>query len=67
MFLGAFWATGLPWYGRLLAVSAQALLFDLAAFLDGACPTTFLPLLYGKADSLWFLGYFRLCGSGRGF
>ena len=40
-------------------------IFQFAATSSSACPSPFLPFLYGEADSLWFLGCFRLCGFGR--
>ena len=67
MIVSAGWATGLPGYGGLTAVLAEAHVFQLVACLNGARPTAFLTFAWGKADSLWLLGCFRLCGSGRGF
>ena len=66
MFFSGVCATGSPWYGGLPAVLAEASLFQLAACLNGACPTSFSPFFYSKADLLWLLGCFQLCGSGRG-
>ena len=60
--IDAFRATGLPGYGGLPAIPAEACVFQFAACLNCACPTKFLPFLGGKADSLWLLGSFRLCG-----
>ena len=67
MVFSAIRVTGLPEYGGLPAVLAEARVFQLAACLNSACPTMFLPFLYNEADSLWLLGCFRLCGSGGGF
>ena len=67
MFLGAIWTAGLVRYGRLPAILAEALLFEFAAFLSGACPSLLLSFLWREAHSLWLLGCFRICGSGGGF
>ena len=67
MFLGAIQTAGLPWYGRLPAILAEACVFQLAACLNGACSGSFLPFLGGETYSLRLFGCFRLCGSGDGF
>ena len=65
MLRGAIWATGLPGYGRLPAVPAEARFFQLGAIFSSSGTSSLLPFLYGEADSFWFLGRFRLCGFGR--
>ena len=68
MCLGAIWTAGLVRYDRLPAIFAEALLFEFAAFLSGACPSPFLSFFWREAHSLRLLGCFRLCGFyGRGF
>ena len=65
--IDAFRATSLPGYGRLPTIPAEARLFNVAAILSGACPSSFPSFVGVRGTRFGFLDVFGLAASVAGF